>query len=253
MNTDILSALIVTIFLCTADSCPIIFSANGSCCEIRSNDFTFSSIQQMSSGVYSITNFCGNCRAVAQAYCDARSGGGGWLVVQRRQDGSVSFNRGWKEYEAGFGDLNGEFWYGLQPLHCLTSQGQWELRIDLIHSNGTKTYLHYKKFAIGSASDKYPLQISQFSGIYPVDPFSTHSLNGMKFTTKDSDNDLHPSINCAVREPLKNVKNSNGWWHRSCSYITLNIEYHQPEMVHDKVKWHYYPFIEMKIKPRKCE
>ena len=253
MSTAIISALVVTIILCAVESCPIIFSANGSCCEIRSNDFTFSSTQQISSGVYSITNFCGNCKTVAQAYCDAKSDGGGWLVVQRRQDGSVSFNRGWKEYEKGFGNLNGEFWYGLQPLHCLTSQGQWELRIDLTHSNGTKTYLHYKKFAIGSASDKYPLQISQFSGIYPVDPFSTHSLSGMKFTTKDSDNDLHRGINCAIREPLKNVKNSNGWWHRSCSYITLNIEYHQHEMVHDKVQWHYYPFTEMKIKPRNCE
>ena len=57
------------------------------------------------------------------------------------------------EYEEGFGDLNGEFWYGLRALHCLTSQGQWELRIDLTHSNGSKTYLHYKKFAIGSAND----------------------------------------------------------------------------------------------------
>ena len=250
MSTAIISALVVAIVLCTVESCPIIFSANGSCCEIRSNDFTFSSTQQISSGVYSITNFCGNCKSVAQGYCDAKSGGGGWLVVQRRQDGSVSFNRGWKEYEEGFGNLNGEFWYGLQPLHCLTSQGQWELRIDLTHTNGTKTYLHYKKFAIGSASDKYSLQISQFSGIYPVDPFSTHSLNGMKFTTKDSDNDLLNGVNCAVRE---GAKNNNGWWHRGCSYITLNIEYHQHKMVHDKVKWHFYPFIEMKIKPRNCE
>ena len=134
-------------------------------------------------------------------------------------------------------------------MHCLTSQGQWELRIDLTHSNGTKTYLHYKIFEIGSATDKYPLQISQYSGIYPVDPFKTHPLYGMKFTTKDSDNDLLSHINCAVRE--RNKKN-NGWWHYGCSYITLNLEYHQKEMVHDKVKWHYYPFTEMKIKPRNC-
>ena len=51
--------------------------------------------------------------AVAQGYCDAYNDGGGWLVVQRRKDGSVSFDRGWIEYEEGFGDLNGEFWYGL--------------------------------------------------------------------------------------------------------------------------------------------
>ena len=249
MSPAVLSILVVVITVYAVDGCPIVFHVNGSCCEIKRNEFTFSSASQIMSGVYSITNFCGNHKAVAQGYCEPDSDGGGWLVVQRRKDGSVSFNRGWVEYEEGFGHLNGEFWYGLRPLNCLTSQGQWELRIDLTHSNGTKTYLHYKKFAVGSASDKYPLQISQYSGIYPVDPFSTHILNGMKFTTKDRDNDWHRSINCAVKE---GDKINNGWWHRSCSYITLNLEYHQKKMVHDKVQWHYYPFTEMKIRPGSC-
>ena len=44
-------------------------------------------------------------------------------MVQRRQDGSVDFNRGWGEYEDGFGELTSEFWYGLRALHCLTGQG----------------------------------------------------------------------------------------------------------------------------------
>ena len=37
--------------------------------------------------------------------------------------GSVDFNRGWVEYEEGFGSLTDELWYGLRPLHCLTNQG----------------------------------------------------------------------------------------------------------------------------------
>jgi len=37
------------------------------------------------------------------------NGGGGWLVVQRRQDGTEDFNRTWFEYEDGFGKLTGEF------------------------------------------------------------------------------------------------------------------------------------------------
>ena len=32
-------------------------------------------------------------------------------MVQRRQDGSVDFNRGWVEYEEGFGSLTGEILY----------------------------------------------------------------------------------------------------------------------------------------------
>ena len=246
MSTTIISILVVGIAMYAIDGCPVVVNVNGSCCEIRDHDFKFS--LQTVSGVYNITNFCGNCKSVVRGYCDAYSDGGGWLVVQRRKDGSVSFNRGWTEYEEGFGDLNGEFWYGLRVLNCLTSQGQWELRIDLTHSNGTKTYLHYKKFAVGSASDKYPLQISQFSGIYPVDPFSTHSLNNMKFTTKDQDNDKHGG-NCAVSG---NGKNSNGWWFNYCAYITLNKQYSEKDKIHDGRVWHNYPFIELKIRPINC-
>ena len=246
MSTAIISILVVGIVIYAVDGFPTVCSVNGSCCEIKT-DFKFS--LQSVSGLYNITNFCGNCKSVAQGYCDAKSGGGGWLVVQRRKDGSVSFDRGWKEYEEGFGDLNGEFWYGLQPLHCLTSQGQWELRIDLTHTNGTKTHLHYKQFAIGSASDNYPLQISQNKGIYPVDPFSTHSLNGMKFTTKDRDNDRYSGGNCAVSG---NGQNSNGWWFNSCAFIKLNQQYSKKDKVYGGSSWQNYLFIEMKIRPINC-
>ena len=207
MSTAIISILVLGIVTCAVDGFPAVCSVSGSCCKVKDNlKFSLNTL----SGVYN-TNFCGICKLAVQGYCDAYSDGGGWLVVQRRKDGSVSFNRGWVEYEEGFGDLNGEFWYGLTSLHCLTSQGQWELHIDLTHTNGTKTYLHYKQFTIGSASDDYPLQISQYKGIYPIDPFyysSGHTLNGMKFTTKDRENDKYSSNNCAVSG---SGNNNNGW------------------------------------------
>ena len=168
------------------DACPIVTSVNGSCCKANGNGlFKFST--PVKSHVYNISNFCGDCDPVAEGYCDAVTDGGGWLVVQRRQDGSVDFNRGWTDYEEGFGGLTGEFWYGLRPLHCLTNQGQWQLSIDFTLTNGTKSYLSYNKFSVGPANSQYQLSISGFNGI-TTDPFTIHPLDGMKFTTKDSDN-----------------------------------------------------------------
>ena len=48
-------------------------------------------------------------------YCDLDTDGGGWIVIQRnKKDSAVHFSRNWADYEKGFGDLNTEFWYGLE-------------------------------------------------------------------------------------------------------------------------------------------
>ena len=220
------------------DACPIVTSVNESCCEVTSNAFKFST--SLKSRVYNITNFCGDCEAVAEGYCDAVTDGGGWLVVQRRKDGSVDFDRTWTDYEEGFGSLTGEFWYGLRPLHCLTNQGQWKLRIDFTFTNGTKSYLSYNNFAVGPASSQYKLSISGFTGITSEDPFSTYRLNGVKFSTIDRNN----GGNCA--------KNYGAWWHRSCAHIHLNHPYKRTQSMYLNNKWHYMDFLEIKIKPYKC-
>ena len=70
--------------------------------------------------------WCGGIWSTTSVYCDTQTSDGGWIVVQRRKDGSVDFNRPWNDYEKGFGDLNGEFWYGLKSMHCLT-QTAWPM------------------------------------------------------------------------------------------------------------------------------
>ena len=245
MNTATIITLIA-LGIMLVDACPIVTSINGSCCEVKSNSFKFSTT--LKSHVYNITNFCGDCELSAEGYCDAVTDGGGWLVIQRRRDGTVDFNRGWVEYEEGFGSLTGELWYGLHPLHCLTNQGQWQLRIDFTFTNGTKSYVSYKSFSVGPANSQYQLSISGFTGV-TTDPFATHGpLNGMKFTTKDRDNDNYGG-NCAVSG---GGGNAGGWWHHSCSEILVNHQYKHKYSIYLNGANHFLPFIEMKIKPVTC-
>jgi len=128
------------------------------CCDLGFRPSLFSEITNKPR----MKNFCGNSRStITKGYCDTISNGGEWIVVQRRTDGSVIFNKDWVEYETGFGTLpvngkdnSGEFWIGLYPLHCLTNQGQWELHIDYTFPNVTNGYLSYSNFRVGPVTEQ---------------------------------------------------------------------------------------------------
>ena len=100
-----------------------------------------------------------------RVYCDMQTDRGGWTVFQRRQDGSVDFYLGWADYKAGFGNLSGEFWLGLDKLHRLTPSGQnHTLRIDLTNFYQEEAFAKYENFSISSETDKYRLNIGNFTG-----------------------------------------------------------------------------------------
>ena len=228
--------------------CLIPKTLSGSCCDIRGTEsFKFSTAKSIS-GIYNISNFCGDCRRWANGYCDAISGGGGWLVIQRRiQKYSTDFHKKWYDYENGFGDLNKEFWYGLRPIHCLTNTGTWQLRIDLTFINGTKTYMKYKQFRVGSAQQQYRLSLSGFEGITPTDPFTKFNIIG-PFSTVDRLN----YGSCARSAHGSN--SPGGWWYRNCFFINLNYNYGGPYGLVDLGSgWHSPSFIEMKIRPNTCD
>ena len=162
------------------------------------------------------------------------------MVIQRnKKDGVKTFEKKWKDFEEGFGDLNGDkMWYGLKALYCFTETGQWELRIDFQFVNKTWSHLHYKQFKVGSSSAEYPLTIEGFTGITPEDPFVTHPLNGTRFSTSDNDNDQNSKDNCAA-------VHSDGWWHRNCfrinpnyqsPYVYLNSKVYRPLSVEMKMR-----------------
>ncbi|XP_065896382.1 fibrinogen C domain-containing protein 1-like [Dysidea avara] len=217
------------------------------CCNLGYGRFTFSKNIRRS-GIYVIPNVCRDDHLKAEAYCDTINGGGGWLVVQRRQDGSVDFNRTWVEYEDGFGELTGEFWYGLRALHCLTGQGGWEMRMDIKLANGTEVVLHYDEFTVAPAIDKYKLTVGGFQGT-TTNPMAVRH-NEMSFTTKDSDNDQHRR-NCALAQGPS--RPAGGWWFKDCWHIAPNLFYEdRANGIYINDQWPGLVFIEIKIRPFQC-
>ena len=97
-------------------------------------------------------------------FCDQTTEGGGWTVFQKRLDGSVDFYLKWADYKSGFGDLNGEFWLGLDKIHRLTLDNNSMLRVDLEDFEGETRHAEYNLFGVTSEKDNYRLILDNFSG-----------------------------------------------------------------------------------------
>jgi len=189
------------------------------------------------SGVYHIQP---DDQPAFQVYCDMETDGGGWIVFQRRMDGSVDFYRYWTDYQQGFGNLTGEFWLGLDKIHRLTSTPT-QLRVDMRDFEGNSAYAKYTSFSVGDSASKYILTVSGYSGT-AGDSLGSH--NGHRFSTRDQDN------GCAQRF-------KGGWWYQSCHSSNLNGLYHggSHSSYADGVNWatwkgFYYSlkFTEMKLR-----
>ena len=99
-----------------------------------------------------------------EVFCDQKTAGGGWTVFQKRRDGSVDFFRAWDDYKRGFGNLNGEFWLGLDKIHRLAVSGGYKLRIVLEDIHGKTAFAEYSSFSVTSERAKYQLNLGSYSG-----------------------------------------------------------------------------------------
>ncbi|XP_052271640.1 fibroleukin-like [Dreissena polymorpha] len=156
-------------------------------------------------------------------FCYKDSTNRGWIVIQRRADGSVNFNRTWADYKDGFGNLSSDFWLGNEHIYQLTKNKKRELRIDMETFDGNKTYALYSMFNISSESEKYKLHVAGYSGdagnglatkVYG----NSEMHNGHSFSTFDADNDLATHTCCSCHY-------GGGWWFTSCFNSNLNAEY----------------------------
>ncbi|XP_056397185.1 tenascin isoform X2 [Hyla sarda] len=231
LNGDIKSKFIQTIFTTTG----LLYPLPRDCSQAILNG-------ESESGMYTIYAN-GDQSQPMEVFCDMEVDGGGWIVFVRRTDGSEDFYRNWRTYAAGFGDPKNEFFLGLDNLHKITSQGQYELRVDL-RDQGETAYAVYDKFAVGDSRSRYRLRVDGYSGT-AGDSMTYH--NGRPFSTFDKDNDS-AITNCALSY-------KGAFWYKNCHRVNLMGRYKDNShsqginWFHWKGHEHSIDFAEMKIRP----
>ncbi|XP_040261515.1 ficolin-1-B-like [Bufo bufo] len=150
--------------------------------------------------------------------CDMTTDGGGWIVFQRRVDGSIDFYQDWETYRRGFGNQLSEFWLGNENIHQLTSKGYFQLRVDLEDFENSRTYATYQNFSINGEDDFYSLSLGDFIEGTVDDSLEEH--RGKSFSTKDKHRDNSESDETSCAKYFKGA-----WWFESCHQSHLNGEY----------------------------
>ena len=153
-------------------------------------------------------------------YCDQTSYGGGWTRVNKDDkpistaENSAYAGGTYSQYtEEGFntgdpmGSSSNTYWLPLKYWHVLLGSGG-HFRTDTSKSDSETVWVIGA--TIASASDGFRLAYSGSQpGFTRLNGGSAH--NGMRFTTKDKDQDTW-SLNCASQ----NIGELGGFWHGEC-------------------------------------
>eukprot|EP00795_Rhopilema_esculentum_P014493 gene14493-5555_t len=176
------------------------------------------------SGVYWIKPYS-FASEILQVFCSFDINHQGWVVIQRRVNSKTSFDRSWKDYKTGFGDLEGNYWIGLDNLNLLAGPGRnANLRIELKTSDNSSKILFalYNRFSVHDETENYRLTVGEYNessslqdGLSNAFAFSFQVHNDQMFSTKDRDHDKSVEENCALVR-------TGGWWFNSCGMSNLN-------------------------------
>ncbi|XP_041373593.1 uncharacterized protein LOC121386672 [Gigantopelta aegis] len=164
-----------------------------------------------------------------RAYCDIEDKETAWLVIQRKSNGSLNFNKTWNEYRDGFGEIDSDYWLGNNDIHRITQQGQYELQIDLETNTAERKHVTYDTFYVASEKSNFELKVIGFHGDIKD---SLSPSNGMRFVTYDMGryfncDDPEVSgfwiINCFSLNMGKDNKVTWPPWCKDTCYITSSV------------------------------
>lgn len=134
-----------------------------------------------------------------------------WIMILKRFNGHVNFNRNWEVLKNGIGSLEGEFFIGLQKLHLLTVSRRYVLRVYLRDSK-SQYNIFYNNFVVGSEDEGYALRSLGKHWGNADDYLRT---NRYSFATYDRDHKL----SCA--------RQYGPWWqrgHNTCTFTNLFVQ-----------------------------
>ncbi|XP_053681610.1 fibrinogen-like protein 1 [Sabethes cyaneus] len=157
------------------------------------------------------------------AYCENSVQGGGWTVIHRRFDDSLSFNRTWADFKNGFGDLQGQLWLGLEKLHQITRFFDHELLVLTTYKDGSSRSARFNGFAVESELNLYQLRIGDLVAGNFYSDFAKH--NGWTFSAFDKG-----KVGKGCAELL-----GAGWWYgHFCYYQNWNLGFAAPYAMKEK-------------------
>ncbi|XP_078082081.1 fibrinogen-like protein 1-like protein [Mustelus asterias] len=153
-------------------------------------------------------------------YCDMKTDGGGWTMIQRNNKGSkITWTEYWTAYKYGFGNILREHWLGNEYIYKIISQGNYKIKFLLRDRHNRARVANYDSFAVGNEINGYSLSLGRYTGNAGnamIGTLKTGVHDNMKFSTFDRDQDLSRS-NCAR-------SSGGGFWFNSCYRVNLNTK-----------------------------
>ena len=150
--------------------------------------------------------------------CDQQTNGGGWAVIQRRHDGSLTFDQLWSVFTLGFGNPLEDFWLGNEKIRRL---GQASSQLLIQYKDNTSEGIDgihelYKVF-IRLGSKKYSLYPFTLMGKTKTSNQCFISGTLYYFSTRDRDNDGRHDVHYASSD-------QGGFWINGYNY-RCNLNY----------------------------